>query len=172
MGGRGVLREKKSHRMGTHIHSIHQPIINSGLETFKKAIFLLTNYCNSSNYEVELYLFSPPNHHDSPIRFLLLSKSGVNLGVLNFSDFNRGRISSVGRAFDCRTGGRGFDSRGRTITQGLKMTEKWRYFLCTASGETFAWLGWPRKMAVPSPLGDVKIVSPISTFVLNTLTRK
>ena len=25
-------------------------------------------------------------------------------------------------------------------------------------------------MAVPSPLGDVKIVSPISTFVLNTLT--
>ena len=37
---------------------------------------------------------------------------------------NRGRISSVGRAFDCRTGGRGFESRGRTITQGLKMTEK------------------------------------------------
>ena len=52
------------------------------------------------------------------------------------------------------------------------MTEKWRYFLCTASGETFAWLGWPRKLAVPSPLGDVKIVSPISTFVLNTLTLK
>ena len=52
------------------------------------------------------------------------------------------------------------------------MTEKWRYFLCTASSETFAWLGWPRKMAVPSPLGDVKIVSPISTFVLNTLTLK
>ena len=36
----------------------------------------------------------------------------------------RGRISSVGRAFDCRAGGRGFDSRGRTITQGLKITEK------------------------------------------------
>ena len=27
-------------------------------------------------------------------------------------------------------------------------------------------------MAVPSPLGDVKIVFPISTFVLNTLTLK
>ena len=27
-------------------------------------------------------------------------------------------------------------------------------------------------MAAPSPLGDVKIVSPISTFVLNTLTLK
>ena len=37
---------------------------------------------------------------------------------------DRGRISSVGGAFDCRAGGRGFDSRGRTITQGLKMTEK------------------------------------------------
>ena len=63
--------------------------------------------------------------------------------------FNRGRISSVGRAFDCRAGGRGFDSRGRTVTQGLKMTEIWSYFLCTAGGETFAWLRWPRKMAIP-----------------------
>ena len=25
---------------------------------------------------------------------------------------------------DCRAGGRGFDSRGRTNTQGLKLTEK------------------------------------------------
>ena len=38
--------------------------------------------------------------------------------------FNRGRTSSVGRALDCRAGGRGFDSRGRTNTQGLKITEK------------------------------------------------
>ena len=28
------------------------------------------------------------------------------------------------------------------------------------------------EMAVPSPVGGVKIVSPISTFVLNTLTLK
>ena len=28
------------------------------------------------------------------------------------------------RALDCRAGGRGFDSRDRTITQGLKITEK------------------------------------------------
>ena len=28
------------------------------------------------------------------------------------------------------------------------------------------------EMAVPFPVGDVKIVSPISTFVLNTLTLK
>ena len=30
--------------------------------------------------------------------------------------FDRGKISSVGRAFDCRAEGRGFDSRGRTNT--------------------------------------------------------
>ena len=29
---------------------------------------------------------------------------------------DRGRISSVGRALDCRAGGRGFDSRSRTDT--------------------------------------------------------
>ena len=33
-------------------------------------------------------------------------------------------------------------------------------------------LGRARKMAVPSPIGDVKIVSQNSTFVLNTLTLK
>ena len=37
---------------------------------------------------------------------------------------NRGRISSVGKVVDCRAGGRGFDSWGQTITQGLKITEK------------------------------------------------
>ena len=30
--------------------------------------------------------------------------------------------------------GRGFDSRGRINTQGLKITEKRRYFLCPANG--------------------------------------
>ena len=37
---------------------------------------------------------------------------------------NRSRISSVGRALDCRAGGHGFDSRDRTNTQRLKITEK------------------------------------------------
>ena len=36
---------------------------------------------------------------------------------------NRGRINSVGRALDCPAEGRGFDSRGRTNTQGLTVTE-------------------------------------------------
>ena len=32
------------------------------------------------------------------------------------------------------------------------------------------WLGRPRKLAVPSPAGDVNMVSPVSTFLLNILT--
>ena len=51
-----------------------------------------------------------------------------------FHVFNRSRISSVVRALDCRAGGRGFDSRDGTNTQGLKMTDKWRYCLCCADG--------------------------------------
>ena len=47
----------------------------------------------------------------------------------------------------------------------LNNYEKSRYSLCTASGYTFAWFGKSRKMMVPSPVGDVKIMSPISTFV-------
>ena len=66
----------------------------------------------------------------------------------------------------CRAEGFGFDFRGRTITiQGLKIIEKWRYSFCTASSWTFSRLWWPRKMEVPSPVGDVKIV-------LNTVTRR
>ena len=36
----------------------------------------------------------------------------------------RSRVSTVGTELDCRAGGRGFDSPGRTNTQGLKITEK------------------------------------------------
>ena len=63
-------------------------------------------------------------------------------------------------------GGRGFDSRGRTNTQGNE-------------GNTFALqMARPSRssddygMAIPPPVGDVNIVSPISTPVLNTLTLK
>ena len=35
--------------------------------------------------------------------------------------FDRGRISSFGRALGCRAGGGGFNSRGRTNTQGLNL---------------------------------------------------
>ena len=44
-----------------------------------------------------------------------LSLKGFEIGSM---------ISSVGKALDCRVGGRGFDSQDRTNTQGLKITEK------------------------------------------------
>ena len=61
--------------------------------------------------------------------FDYLFKNGCNKILLlqskKFSNsFNRGKISSVSRALDCRAGGRGFNSRGRTNTQVLKTTEK------------------------------------------------
>lgn len=34
------------------------------------------------------------------------------------------RVSTVGTALDCRVGGRGFDSRGWSNTQSLKVNEK------------------------------------------------
>ena len=52
-----------------------------------------------------------------------LSGKSVSLHLMYKPEFS-GRISSVGRAFDCRVEGRGFDSRGRNSTQGLKITEK------------------------------------------------
>ena len=61
---------------------------------------------------------------------------------------------SFGRALDCWAAGRGIDSQGRNNTQGLKITEKWRYSLCTASVWNLTWLGWPCKVALPSPVGD------------------
>ena len=45
-----------------------------------------------------------------------------SISTLHFS--YRGRIPSVGRALDCRAEDRGFDSRGRTITHGLKIAER------------------------------------------------
>ena len=87
--------------------------------------------------------------------------SNVHLNLLR-------ALTAAGLMLDWRVGGQGFDS------QGLKMTEKWRYCFCPANGWTFTWLGRPHKMAVPSPVGDVKIVSPINiiTVVLNTVTLK
>ena len=76
---------------------------------------------------------------------------------------NCGRISSARKALDCRAGGGGFDPQGQTNTQGLKIAEKWSYSLCTVlhcgSNDHIKWRS-----------GDVKVVSPISTLLLNTLT--
>ena len=61
--------------------------------------------------------------NDKNVCLIIYSGMVVNQRISQIP-FNRGKISSVGRALDCRAGGRGFDSRGRTNTKGLKMTEK------------------------------------------------
>ena len=54
------------------------------------------------------------------------------------------------------------------ILRVLKLLRNEGTLFALQQAGTLAWLGWPRKMAIPSPVGDVNIVSPISTFVLNT----
>ena len=51
-----------------------------------------------------------------------------------YEKFNCGWISSVCGALDGRAVSRGLNSRDWTNTQGLKMTEKWRYCLYPANG--------------------------------------
>ena len=86
--------------------------------------------------------------------------------------FNCGRTNSVCRVLDCRAGGRRFDSRGRTHTQVLKKLRNEGTAFALQSAGPLGGLVDHVEMAVLSPVGDVKIVSPISTFVLNTVTIK
>ena len=51
------------------------------------------------------------------------SGKSVSLHRMYKPEFS-GRVSSVGRAFDSREEGRGFDSRGRITSPGLKITKK------------------------------------------------
>ena len=60
------------------------------------------------------------------IRFIFIAQP--------FSLLFSGGVISVTRALDYRVGGHRFDSWGLTNTQGLKITEKCRYFLYTATG--------------------------------------
>ena len=75
-------------------------------------------------------------------------------------------ISSVVRVLDCRLRGHGFNFQGWTNTQGLKITEKWteNVLPLPCNGLTYAWLRWPRKTAVLSPQGDIKIVSSMNQY--------
>ena len=61
---------------------------------------------------------------ESPYVNTDLANKQKNKQTNNLLKPTRGRISSVGRAPDCRVGGHGFDSWGRTDTQSLKITEK------------------------------------------------
>ena len=88
--------------------------------------YLCQDWLNSGNFTSTLYSNESFFIFCCSCCFLCLIFYGINI-------FNRGRISSVGRGLDCRGEGRGFDSRGRSITQGLKITEKIRYSLCNTS---------------------------------------
>ena len=59
-------------------------------------------------------------------RVSVLSLTQLTRGFkeLTATVLNCGRISSVGRALDCRAGGGRFDSRSRTNAPGLKITAK------------------------------------------------
>ena len=116
---------------------------------------IVWNMCENLHYES---VYFKELHNDQEYYWPTIYRARA-AEVSTTTSYCRGRISSVGRALDGRAGGCGFDPRAGN-TQGLKITQKWR----------FAWLGWPRKVAVPSPVKDVKIVSPISTFMLYTTT--
>ena len=60
--------------------------------------------------------------------------------VVGFRGAGQGRTSSASRVMDCRQGRRGFDSRDQTNTQGLKMTEKWRYCLYAWSANCWTFI--------------------------------
>ena len=56
---------------------------------------------------------------------MMVYDPGSNVKPKQLTQFKMsGRVSAVDRALDGRAGGHGFDSRGRTNTQGLKITEK------------------------------------------------
>ena len=82
-----------------------QRVLNSQLGTFTP---LIVGTNGGMGTESQLFLKNPANK-------------------LSLSKLSGSRISSVGRALDCRAGGREVDSRDRTNTEGLKMTEKWTY---------------------------------------------
>ena len=90
---------------------------SGGVEQDKQKVKRWLLYCGKVNTFLVI----------TPSQFSLLHL--IFFFALLFSNFssafvNRSRISSVGRALDCRAGGHGFDSQDRTNTQRLKITEK------------------------------------------------
>ena len=74
-----------------------------------------------------------------------------SLSLLWMKCKKKNRASTAGLAH-------GFDSSIQTNTQGLKITRKKKEYLCRACKQL-------DKKVVPSPAGDITIVSSISTFV-------
>ena len=70
---------------------------------------------------------SPLNLQGNPFTIMSLSFLKLTVCARRYSHrriSKRSRLSAARLALDCRAGGRGFDFRGRTNTQGLKITEK------------------------------------------------
>ena len=82
-GGGLCTRKEKSYRMGTHVHTIVDCELLIKPCYFSQTIAILRTM--KSNYGCSKS--SPSNHHDSPIHFLLLSKSGENVGMLTTSPY-------------------------------------------------------------------------------------
>ena len=82
-GGGLCTRKEKSYRMGTHVHTIVVWELLIKPCYFSQTIAILRTM--KSNYGCSKS--SPSNHHDSPIHFLLLSKSGENVGMLTTSPY-------------------------------------------------------------------------------------
>ena len=70
---------------------------------------------------------SPLNLQGNPFTIMSLSFLKFTVCARRYSHrriSKWSRLSAARLALDCRAGGRGFDFRGRTNTQGLKITEK------------------------------------------------
>ena len=79
--------------------------------------------------------FFPLNLQGNPFTIMSLSFFKLTVCARRYSHrriSKWSRLSAARLALDCGAGGRGFDFRGRTNTQGLKITEKWNS-LCSAS---------------------------------------
>ena len=82
----------------------------------------------------------------------------------------------VGRVLECRVGDSEFHPWERTNAQGLKITEKWTQwqgiFFSLQTARPSCGCKWLCNYGGPFSSQDVKIVSSIRNFVLNTLTLK
>ena len=87
------------------------------------------NAFETKKYQLKI---EPQHKHHNSLRLLFCGRVSVlsltqlirGFKELTAIVLNRGRISSVGSALDCRAGGGRFDSRGWTNAHGLKITEK------------------------------------------------
>ena len=92
--------------------------------TVESRFFEYSIFLNSRFFELILLPFTNLKFKNLVTNIPAFSQKHATSPGRCFS-FNRGRISLVGRAQDCRAGGRGFKSgAGPISTRGLKITKK------------------------------------------------